>query len=104
MGIVGTDASHANHVHLGRFKNGSPSLLLSHFGRSWDAWLMQYTCKAFMGAPIGLDGDWGHQTEVYYLYLMAGLGMHGRDPFGSVADLQHMAHTLTAYGVVGQGI
>ena len=104
VGIVGTDASHANHVHLGRYKNGSSSLLLSHFGRSWDAWLVQYTCRAFMGSPIALDGNWGNQTETYYRQLMSRLGLGARNPFGSTADLQDLAHTLTAYGVVGQGI
>lgn len=32
VGIVGTGAGHDNHVHLGRFKNGSASLLLSGWG------------------------------------------------------------------------
>ncbi len=104
VGIVGTGAVHANHVHLGRFKNGSASLLLSHWGRSWDAWLVQYTCKAFLGVPIALDGDWGNQTEGYYLELMRRLGLGGRNPFGSVADLQQLAHLLTAYGVVGAAL
>lgn len=104
VGVVGTEASHSNHVHAGRYKNGSASLLLSHYGTSWDAWLMQYTCKAFMGAPIALDGNWGNQTETYYLQLMSRLGFAGRNPFGSTAHLQDLAHTLTAYGVIGAAI
>jgi hypothetical protein len=104
VGIVGTESSHSNHVHAGRYKNGSASLLLSHFGRSWDAWLVQYTCKVFMGAPIALDGNWGNQTETYYLELMRRLGYAGRNPFGSTAHLQDLAHTITAYGVIGAAI
>lgn len=102
VGIVGTEASHANHVHLGRYKNGSSSLLLTR--SSWDAWLVQYTCWALLGVPIARDGRWGSQTESYYRTLMSRLGMGGRDPFGSTADLQDLAHTLTAYGVIGQPV
>lgn len=104
VGIVGTGAAHDNHVHLGRFKNGSASLLLSHWGRSWDAWLVQYSCRAFMGAPIAVDGNWGNQTEGWFRELLRRLGRGGSNPHGSVADLQDVAHTLTAYGVVGAGI
>jgi len=104
IGIVGSDASHSNHIHLGRYKNGSDSLLLSHYGTSWDAHLVQYTCKAFMGVPIALDGNWGSQTETYFQQLLSRLGMAGRNPFGSTADLQNLAHTLTAYGVIGAAV
>ena len=103
-GIVGSDSSHSNHIHFGRYKNGSASLLLSHYGSSWDAHLVQYTCKAFMGSPIALDGNWGNQTETYYRQLMSRLGMAGRSPFGSTTDLQDLAHTLTAYGVIAAAI
>lgn len=104
VGIVGTHPTHGNHFHAGRYKNGSSSLLLSHFGRSWDAWLVQYSCKAFMGVPIALDGNWGNQTETYYQQLMGRLGMSGRNPFGSTRDLQDLAHTLCAYGVIAAPI
>jgi hypothetical protein len=104
VGIVGTDSSHANHMHFGRYKNGSTSLLLSHYGRSWDAWLVQYSCKAFLGVPIALDGDWGPQTETYFQQLLARLGMSGRNPFGVTAHVQDLAHMLTAYGVVGAAL
>lgn len=102
VGIVGTGSAHANHVHLGRYKNGSDSLLLSR--TTWDAYLVQYTCSVFMGVPIARDGNWGSQTESYFQQLMSRLGLGGRNPFGSVADLQSLAHTLTAYGVVGAGV
>lgn len=103
VGIVGSDPSHGNHIHFGRYKNGSPSLLLSRPSnrKTWDAWLMQYSLKAFMGVPIAVDGRWGSQTTGYYNQLMARLGMSGRDPFGSTAHLQDLAHMLTAKGVVG---
>lgn len=104
VGIVGTDSSHSNHMHGGRYKNGSSSLLLSHWGRSWDAWLVQYTCKAFMGVPIALDGNWGNQTEGYYNQLMDRLHLQRSGPFGSTSQLQNLAHTLTAYGVIGAAI
>ena len=99
VGVVGTEPSHSNHIHFGRYKNGSGSLLLSK--TAWDAWLMQYSLKAFMGVPIALDGQWGSQTTGYYNQLMTRLGMSGRNPFGSTADLQDLAHMLTAKGVAG---
>lgn len=102
VGIVGTEPKHFNHIHFGRYKNGSASLLLTQ--TAWDAWLVQYSCKAFMGVPIALDGQWGSQTTGYYNELMRRLGLSGRNPFGSTADLQSLAHTLTAKGVVGQAV
>jgi hypothetical protein len=71
---------------------------------AWDAWLMQYTCKAFMGVPIALDGDWGPQTEGYYNELKRRLGISSYNPFGNVSQLQSMAHTIVAHGVVGAAI
>jgi hypothetical protein len=87
-------------MHFGRYKNGSTSLLLSHYGRNWDAWLVQYSCKAFLGVPISVDGNWGPQTETSFNQLMARLGMAGRNPFGSTAHVRDLAHTLAAYGSV----
>lgn len=104
VGIVGSASSHSNHIHVGRYKNGSSSLLLSHFGRSWDAWLVQYSCKAFMGVPIAVDGNWGNQTETYYNTLMSRLGLTASGPFSSTTALQNLAHTLCAKGVVAAAI
>ena len=75
VGIVGSDPTHSNHIHAGRYKNGSASLLLSHYGTSWDAYLMQYACNAFMSWGLAYDGDWGSQTEAAYLELMRRLGL-----------------------------
>jgi hypothetical protein len=97
VGIVGSEPRHANHIHGGRIKNGSGSLLLSK--TEWDAWLMQYTCKAFMGVPIVLDGDWGPQTDRYFNELKRRLGIRSYNPFGNVSHLQSMAHILVARGV-----
>lgn len=102
VGIVGSDASHANHIHGGRYKNGSGSVLLTR--GAWDAWLMQYTCKAFMGVPIALDGAWGSQTEGYYNELKRRLGMSTYNPFTNVSHLQSMAHSIVAHGVIGAAI
>lgn len=102
VGIVGTESSHSNHIHFGRYKNGSSSLLLTT--GSWDAWLVQYSCKAFMGVSIALDGQWGSQTTGHFNELKRRLGMSARNPFGSTTDLQDLAHTLTARGVAGQAI
>lgn len=105
VGIVGSDSSHSNHIHAGRFNpppNGSSSLVLRR--SPWDAWLMQYTCKVFMGVPIALDGDWGNQTEWYYTDLMNRLGLNPAAPFNNTRALQDLAHTLTARGLVGDGI
>lgn len=99
VGIVGSEPRHSNHIHFGRYKNGSGSLLLTR--TAWDARLVQYTCKAFMGVPIAVDGQWGSQTTGYYNQLMSRMGMSGRNPFGSTAHLQDLAHMITARGVVG---
>lgn len=104
IGIVGSDSSHSNHIHVGRYKNGSSSLLLSHYGKSWDAWLVQYSCRAFMGVSIVLDGDWGNQTEGHYNTLMSRLGLARSGPFSSTTAVQDLAHTLCAKGVVGQAV
>jgi len=41
---------------------------------------------------------------MYFQQLLSRLGMAGRNPFGSTADLQNLAHTLTAYGVIGAAV
>jgi hypothetical protein len=102
VGIVGSDSSHANHIHGGRYKNGSASLLLTK--GEWDTWLMQYACKAFMGVPIALDGIWGPQTQGYYNELKRRLGISSYDPFTNVSHLQSMAHMLVAHGVIAAAI
>jgi hypothetical protein len=102
VGIVGTQSSHSNHIHAGRYKNGSASLLLTK--TTWDAYLVQYSCKAFMGVPIAIDGAWGPQTTSYYNELVRRLGLSARNPFGVTKDAQDLAHMLAAYGVVGAAI
>jgi hypothetical protein len=102
VGIVGTDSSHSNHIHFGAVKNGSTAVQLDT--GPWDAWLVQYSCQAFMGVPIAVDGQWGAQTQGYFDELLGRLGMAGRNPFASATDLQDLAHTLTAKGLVGQPV
>ena len=107
VGIVGSDPTHTNHIHAGRYKNGSSSLLLSHFGTSWDAFLVQYACNAFMSRGLVYDGDWGNQTEAGYVELMRRLGLPASgssSPFSSTTGLQNLAHTLCARGITASAI
>jgi hypothetical protein len=102
LGIVGSDASHANHVHLGRFKNGSSSVLLTR--GPWDTWLVQRTCQVLMQVNIAIDGQWGTQTENFYRTLMSRLGLGGYNPFGNVTHLRTMADRIVAAGLAGRTV
>jgi hypothetical protein len=99
LGIVGTGANHVNHIHLGRYKNGSGSILLSR--TSWDTWLVQRTCKVMLLANITQDGVWGSQTESYFRTLMSRLGLSGYNPFGDAAHLRLLADRIVARGLAG---
>ncbi len=105
VGIVKSDPTHSNHIHAGRYKNGSSSLLLGK--GSWDTLLVQYACNAFMGAGIAFDGSWGNQTQTAYVELMRRLGIPATgstSPFSSVTALQNMAHGLAARGSVAASL
>jgi len=99
LGIVGTGGGHDNHIHLGRYKNNSSSILLSR--TTWDTWLVQRTCKVMMLANIALDGQWGSQTESHYRTLMGRLGLSGYDPFTNASHLRTMADRIVARGLAG---
>lgn len=105
VGIVKSDPTHTNHIHAGRYKNGSSSLLLDK--KQWDTLLVQYACNAFTGAGIAFDGQWGNQTNGAYTELMRRLRLPATgtgSPFSSVTGLQNLAHALAAYGSIGAAV
>ncbi len=105
VGIVKSDPTHGNHIHAGRYKNGSSSLLLGK--GTWDTLLVQYACNAFTGAGIAFDGAWGNQTQGAYVEMMRRLGIPATgasSPFSSVTALQNMAHALAARGSVASAL
>lgn len=102
LGIVGTGGGHDNHIHLGRYKNGSASLLFSK--TAWDTWLMQRTCRVLMQVNIALDGRWGSQTESYYRTLMSRLGLGGYNPFGNMSHFASMVYAIAARGMASRTV
>lgn len=99
LGIVGTGGGHENHIHMGRWKNGSASILLSR--TSWDTWLVQYTCKVMTGSTLTLDGQWGTQTQTAFNTLLSRLGLTGYNPFVYASNLYAIADRLVARAIAG---